>query len=237
MDLKDIEQAVEQGNSNSLTFLTGDDAGSEYLILEHIYALLNTKGGEIIIGTNQSKKINGLPRSKGKSIIDKLKLLLKKESDNTIKVDIENIPIQNNKCVVIFKVPEGSDKPYFTSYSKILVKVNHKLQSVASKELLMNLFFSDYKEYKEAMENNDFNSLPRNVRDLIKVMEQAMSRGKLMRLCDRKDAGNFNDNYLKPALENGIIAKTEPDKPTSPNQEYYLTPKGSVLKMKLKRNM
>lgn len=35
-----------------------------------------------------------------------------------------------------------------------------------------------------------------------------------------KDKNNFKKNYLIPMLENGIIAMTTPDKPTSKNQKY-----------------
>lgn len=36
----------------------------------------------------------------------------------------------------------------------------------------------------------------------------------------------FLDNYLTPMLENGLLDRTIPDKPTSPNQKYRLTAKG-----------
>lgn len=35
-----------------------------------------------------------------------------------------------------------------------------------------------------------------------------------------KKIGKLN-NYLNPALENGLIKMTNPDKPTSKNQMYY----------------
>jgi hypothetical protein len=36
-----------------------------------------------------------------------------------------------------------------------------------------------------------------------------------------KSRNAFRDNYLKPALEAGLIAMTIPDKPNSKNQRYY----------------
>lgn len=36
----------------------------------------------------------------------------------------------------------------------------------------------------------------------------------------------FLDNYLTPMLEAGLLDRTIPDKPTSPNQQYRLTGKG-----------
>lgn len=36
-----------------------------------------------------------------------------------------------------------------------------------------------------------------------------------------KSRNSFRDNYLKPAIEAGLIGMTIPDKPTSKNQRYY----------------
>ena len=36
----------------------------------------------------------------------------------------------------------------------------------------------------------------------------------------------FNENYLKPLCKLGFIQRTNPDKPTSPNQKYLITEKG-----------
>jgi hypothetical protein len=44
---------------------------------------------------------------------------------------------------------------------------------------------------------------------------------------------NFRSNYLKPALEQGFIEMTIPDKPNSSLQRYRLTTLGKQLKNKL----
>ena len=36
-----------------------------------------------------------------------------------------------------------------------------------------------------------------------------------------KSRNSFRDNYLKPALEAGLIGMTIPEKPTSKNQMYF----------------
>ena len=44
---------------------------------------------------------------------------------------------------------------------------------------------------------------------------------ELMEKLNMKSRISFRDNYLKPALESGLIKMTIPEKPTSKNQMYY----------------
>mgnify|MGYP000067498368 CR=1 FL=1 len=44
----------------------------------------------------------------------------------------------------------------------------------------------------------------------------------------------FRVNYLNPAIEQGFVALTIPDKPTSSKQQYYLTDKGKEFLKTLK---
>jgi ATP-dependent DNA helicase RecG len=58
-----------------------------------------------------------------------------------------------------------------------------------------------------------------NPSDVLDLMNQ-------MQLSHRS---NFRKNYLKPLLEEGLLAMTIPDKPTSSRQKYYTTMKGKEL--------
>ncbi|WP_370573848.1 Fic family protein [Methanomethylovorans sp.] len=49
-----------------------------------------------------------------------------------------------------------------------------------------------------------------------------------------KDNEHFRKKYLMPALENGLIEMTIPDKPRSGKQKYKLTEKGRMLREKEK---
>jgi putative transcriptional regulator len=46
----------------------------------------------------------------------------------------------------------------------------------------------------------------------------------------------FRKNYLVPAITQGFVALTIPDKPTSKHQKYYLTDKGKELLESLKQS-
>lgn len=61
------------------------------------------------------------------------------------------------------------------------------------------------------------------VKRLIEKMEQReYSLNELMSLLDLSHRATFQKNYLNPALDGGLIERTLPDKPKSPNQKYKL---------------
>jgi ATP-dependent DNA helicase RecG len=63
-----------------------------------------------------------------------------------------------------------------------------------------------------------------------------MSRNELMAALELKNRDNFQKTYIKPAVEDGLLELTLPDKKTSKNQKYKLTKKGKLLLKKLKGN-
>jgi hypothetical protein len=52
------------------------------------------------------------------------------------------------------------------------------------------------------------------------------SREKLQTALGLQDRKSFRERYLKPALNDGFIEMTVPDKPNSRLQKYRLTDKG-----------
>lgn len=57
-----------------------------------------------------------------------------------------------------------------------------------------------------------------------------MNRNEIQKTLKLKHEGNFRDNYLVPALEQGLIEMKYPDSPNHPKQKYQLTKKGEELK-------
>ena len=47
--------------------------------------------------------------------------------------------------------------------------------------------------------------------------------------------GHFRRAYLQPALKSGLVEMTIPDKPTSRNQRYRLTPRGQKRLRRLRQ--
>ena len=55
----------------------------------------------------------------------------------------------------------------------------------------------------------------------IQEVKNAYKAYEIMDKLGLKSKDSFRDNYLNPALDNGLIKMTQPDKPTSKNQMYY----------------
>ncbi len=71
--------------------------------------------------------------------------------------------------------------------------------------------------------NTQINHISTYVKKLLDVMEFGVNYTKteLMELLDMKSRISFRENYLAPAIDNGVVKMTFPDTPTSKNQAYY----------------
>lgn len=70
---------------------------------------------------------------------------------------------------------------------------------------------------------------------LLRVISGEMARVEIMAKSSLNDRVNFSRNYLEPALSDGLIEMTIPDKPKSSNQKYRLTQTGKHLAETLKK--
>ncbi|MYI23064.1 MAG: hypothetical protein F4043_10205 [Gammaproteobacteria bacterium] len=71
------------------------------------------------------------------------------------------------------------------------------------------------------------------VRDLVRVLDRDRSRVQILQGLGLRNRSNLVVNYLRPALDAGLIEMTIPDKPTSGRQRYRLTPMGRELRLVL----
>ena len=74
------------------------------------------------------------------------------------------------------------------------------------------------------------------VEKLISVLIGEMGRSELQELLSIKNRDYFRTDYLNPAIKQGYVELTIPDKPNSQNQKYRLTAKGIALKNSLTSN-
>ena len=71
----------------------------------------------------------------------------------------------------------------------------------------------------------------KEIQRIFPVIRGEMSRKQIQDILQLKGRANFEERYLKPAIETGFIELTIPDKPQSRLQKYRLTEKGrAVLK-------
>jgi len=68
------------------------------------------------------------------------------------------------------------------------------------------------------------------VEELVKILDKEMDREDIQNRLGLSDRKNFRLNYITPALEQGFIEMTIPDKPNSSLQKYRLTILGKQLK-------
>jgi hypothetical protein len=71
------------------------------------------------------------------------------------------------------------------------------------------------------------------VKRILSAISGEMSRLKLQEHINLKNDEHFRKHYLFPALSDGLIEMTVPDKPNSRLQKYKLTAKGVELKKQL----
>ena len=69
--------------------------------------------------------------------------------------------------------------------------------------------------------------------NLLKVIVGEMSRVKMQDLLGLRDKRNFRENYIEPALREGLIRMKYPEKPKHPKQRYLLTALGEEVKTQL----
>lgn len=68
------------------------------------------------------------------------------------------------------------------------------------------------------------------VRELVRVLDRARSRVEILESLGLRNRSNLVANYLRPALDTGLIEMTIPEKPTSGKQKYRLTVWGQELR-------
>lgn len=83
------------------------------------------------------------------------------------------------------------------------------------------------------LSTSDINMLSDNMQNTIRVLDGMMSRAEIQQALSIKDNEYFRKAFILPALEANLIAMTLPDKPTSKNQQYFLTDKGKEFKRNL----
>ena len=129
--------------------------------------------------------------------------------------------------------------PYMIANQKVIrlfpATPNHKNQSYKANIIKK----SDKENFKRLTPNIDTMQVTVQVtvqvEELIKTFDKEMNRQEIQSKLNLFNRDNFRLNYLKPALEQGFIEMTIPEKPNSRLQKYRLTILGKQWKDKLSK--
>ena len=117
---------------------------------------------------------------------------------------------------------ESQIKKYQEEYYSSIANCDHNGDSTEFIEFMLKMFDETLEDLMEST-SVQASHISSYVNKLLDVMVRgvAMTTSELMEKLNMKSRISFRDNYLNPALENGLIKMTNPDKPTSKNQMYY----------------
>ena len=81
-------------------------------------------------------------------------------------------------------------------------------------------------EQQESLKGIYTGDVTGEIANLLSILTKPMTRAEIQQSLSLKSQANFRERYLQPALRQGIIEMTIPEKPKSRLQKYRLTEKG-----------
>lgn len=134
----------------------------------------------------------------------------------------QNVILSNWEEVFEYLPIESQIKKYQENYYSVINNCDKSGKSTEFIEFMLKMIDETL---LELLKNTSIqsNHISIYVNKLLDVMELgvSMTATELMEKLGMKSRISFRENYLIPALENGLIKMTNPDKPTSKNQMYY----------------
>ena len=130
----------------------------------------------------------------------------------------QNVILSNWEEIFEYVPIESQIKKYQEEYYLAIANCDHNGNSTEFIEFMLKMIDETLEDLMDStiVQANHVSSY---VNKLLDVMESgvAMTTSELMEKLNMKSRISFRDNYLNPALENGLIKMTNPDKPTSKN--------------------
>ena len=117
---------------------------------------------------------------------------------------------------------ESEIMKYQNDYYKAIHSCNLKGESTEFIEFMLKMIDEVLDNLIEGV-SKQINHISIYVKRLLEVMEAGVTytTGELMELLDMKSRVSFRENYLIPAIDNGVVKMSFPDNPTNKNQTYY----------------
>ncbi len=134
----------------------------------------------------------------------------------------QNVILSNWKDIFEYIPIESQLLKYQNDYYDAIAKCNKNGDSTIFIEFMLNMF----DEILDEFINNTVISLTDetiNINKILSVMEinKPLTANEIMSRLGIKSKETLRKNYLDPAIREGLIIQTIPDRPTSKNQMYY----------------
>lgn len=134
----------------------------------------------------------------------------------------QNIILSKWKEIFEYVPIESQLKKYQKDYYKAINDCNINGNSNEFVEFMLKMIDEVLDELLEST-SKEMTHISSYVSKLLEVMDYntPMTANEIMKKLGIKSKETFRSNYLDPAIENGLVKPTLPDKPTSKNQMYY----------------
>ncbi len=121
----------------------------------------------------------------------------------------EYVPIESSIC------------KYQDEYYKIIEKCHKEGKSTLFIEFMLKMIDKTLDEVLISV-NKEIKNISEQINKLLSIMvrDEAISANEIMKRLKIKSKETLRKTYLNPALDNGLIKMTLPDKPNSKNQKY-----------------
>ncbi len=134
----------------------------------------------------------------------------------------QNVILSNFEEIFEYVPIESELMKYQDAYYKSINNCNHKGESTEFIEFMLKMIDEVLDNLIDDV-NKQINHISKYVKKLLEVMETGVTytTSELMDLVNMKSRVSFRDNYLIPAIDNGVVKMSFPDNPTNKNQTYY----------------
>lgn len=134
----------------------------------------------------------------------------------------QNVLLSNWEKIFEYVPIESEIKKYQDEYYNVIRECNLIGESTKFVEFMLHMIDEVLNGIVEGV-NKQINHINIYVKKLLNAMEPGVqyTTSELMNILDMKSRVSFRENYILPAIDNGLIKMTYPDNPTNKNQTYY----------------
>ena len=134
----------------------------------------------------------------------------------------QNVILSNWEKIFEYVPIESEIKKYQEEYYNVIRECNLIGESTKFVEFMLHMIDEVLSGIIEGV-NKQINHINIYVKKLLSVMDHGIqyTTSELMNSLNMKSRVSFRENYLLPAIDNGLIKMTYPNNPTNKNQTYY----------------